>query len=106
MTTDRPDNRTDASGTWVWAALGVLAIAALIAAIVWVVQGQVQQAQVLRAQWQGPPRALQLPRAELGLGAAAGQPGTAAKLTSPASTTSPKSSTSANGIMAASFDSP
>lgn len=38
------------------AALGLLAVAALMGAMAWVVQGQVQQAEVLRAQWQGPAR--------------------------------------------------
>ena len=32
---------------------GLCGIAALMAALVWVLQGQVQQAEVLRSQWQG-----------------------------------------------------
>ena len=33
--------------------VGLCGIAALMAALVWVLQGQVQQAEVLRSQWQG-----------------------------------------------------
>ena len=38
------------------AGLGLVAIAGLTVALVWVLQGHMQQAQTLQAQWASPPR--------------------------------------------------
>ena len=56
MTAHPSEHTSHRTATVVLAALGLLAVAALMAAMVWVVQGQVQQAEVLRAQWQGSVR--------------------------------------------------
>ncbi len=94
MTAHPPEHSTDSPTHWAWAAFGVMAVAALIAAMVWVVQGQVQQAQVLRAQWQGTPRAVQAAHADPERNAAASQAGAAAR------------PVGSNGVMAASFHRP
>lgn len=94
MTAYPPKHNTDSTTHWAWVVLGVMAVAALIAALVWVVQGQVQQAQVLRAQWQGVPRAVQAAQAETEPNAAVFAAGTVAR---PAG---------GKGIMAVSFDQP
>ena len=44
---------------------GLCGIAALMAALVWVLQGQVQQAEVLRSQWQGDQGGIRANRARL-----------------------------------------
>ena len=44
---------------------GLCGIAALMAALVWVLQGQVQQAEVLRSQWQGDQGGTRASRARL-----------------------------------------
>lgn len=50
-------SRTQSSGTWIVGLIGAAAVSALLAAMVWVVEGQVQQGQVLRAQWHTSARA-------------------------------------------------
>ena len=94
MTAIPPQHPTDSSAHWAWALLGMVAVAALIAAMVWVVQGQVQQAQVLRAQWQGTPRAVQSAQADPEQNLAGLQVSTVAR------------PVGRSGIMAASFDRP
>ena len=56
MTAQRIEPKTFRPATLVLAAVGVLAVAGLMAAMVRVAQGQVQQANALRSQWQGSPR--------------------------------------------------
>ncbi len=54
--------------------VGVLGIAGLVAALVWVLQGQVQRSEALRAQWQSGPagaRTLPVMRLESGVTSAA-----------------------------------
>lgn len=87
MTTHHHDQSSQQTGTWLLAVFGALAVAALIAAMVWVVQGQMQQAQVLRNQWHAT-------RAEPGRDAASGQVGSVTK--------PPRG----NGVIAVSFDRP
>lgn len=53
MTAQPSEHTHHKTSTFALAALGLLAVVALVAAMAWVVQGQVQQAEVLRAQWQG-----------------------------------------------------
>ena len=55
--THQSQPRTQFSDTWIVGLIGAVAVSALLAAMVWVVQGQVQQGQVLRAQWQTSARA-------------------------------------------------
>ena len=94
MTTQQSDTSTHRSNTWWLAALGTLAVAALMAAMVWVVEGQVQQAEILRAQWKGAPSAVQVTRIE----------GAQGKSTTPSAATARPAG--ANGLMSASFDRP
>lgn len=56
MTAQTPENTIARKQTLVIAAAGTLAVVALMAAMAWVVRGQVQKAEVLRAQWQSQPR--------------------------------------------------
>ena len=88
MTAQPSENTIQRKTTVALAAFGLLAVAALIAALVWVVQGQVQQAEVLRAQWQGSARASKAMPADI-------------ERRSPAQV-----SRNGSGLMAASFDRP
>ena len=94
MTTQHPDTSSHRFGIWWLAALGAGAVAALLAAMVWVVEGQVQQAEVIRAQWKGAPSAVQVTRIEVGPGKTSTKGGTTAR---PAGE---------SGLMSASFDRP
>lgn len=53
MTAQPSEHTTHRNATVTLAAAGLLAVVALMATLVWVVKGQVRQAEVLRAQWQG-----------------------------------------------------
>jgi len=94
MTTLHPDTSSHRYGIWWLAALGAGAVVALLAAMVWVVEGQVQQAKVIRAQWQGAPSAVQVTRTEVAPG----------KSTKKVSATARPAGES--GLMSASFDRP
>ena len=56
MTAKTPENTNNRAQTLVIAVGGILAVVALMAAMVWVVQGHVQKAEVFRAQWQSQSR--------------------------------------------------
>ncbi|MFM9902770.1 MAG: hypothetical protein ACKVOT_17285 [Polaromonas sp.] len=88
MTAQSSEHTTHRTGTVALVLVGLLAVAALMAAMVWVVQGQVQQAEVLRAQWQSPARTPTAAPADMARGAAA-----------PVARTG-------GGLMSASFDRP
>lgn len=61
MTAKPPENTNSRTQTLVIVVGGISAVVALMAAMVWVVQGHVQQAEVLRAQWQSQPRGFTKP---------------------------------------------
>ncbi len=94
MTSQQSDTSSHRFSTWWLAAFGALAVALLLAAMVWVVEAQVQQAEVLRAQWKGAPSAVQVTRIE---GAQGKNTASGAATARPAG---------ANGLMSASFDRP
>ena len=88
MIAQHSEHTTHRSAGVILVVLGLLAVAALMAAMAWVVQGQVQQAEVVRAQWQGSTRASRVMPAD-------GERGSPAQV-----------SRNGNGLMAASFDKP
>lgn len=94
VTTSQQKQTSHRSSIWRLATFGALAVAALMAAMVWVLEGQMQQAQVLRDQWQGTPQTAQQTRANTGRDAAVGQVGNLTAFTG------------GNSIMDASFGRP
>lgn len=65
MTTHQPTQYSTTSGIWLWGLVGALGVIALLAAMAWVVQGQVEQGHILRAQWQTPARMAKVERYEV-----------------------------------------
>lgn len=92
MTTHQQETATSGHGVWWLSVGGILAVTGMVAALVWVLEGQVQQAEVLRAQWKGAP--------------VSGQPLSAAASESTSGASKGAVNGSNNGIMAASFDRP
>lgn len=100
------NQHTPTSGTWVLALFGALAVAGLLTAMVWVVEGQMQQAKVLRAQWQSAPRMAQGARFDVERDSTSSRAAASVRTASVNSGSITTVSNVGNGIIAASFDRP